>query len=456
MGLIEAIGGAIKGVAADQWKEYFYCDSLPENVLVTRGRKRTQGAFGTKNEGHDNIISNGSVIAVNEGQCMIIVEDGQVVEFSAKAGQFLYDTSTEPSLLTTKDLGDNIKKTFATVGRRFSFGGQTGKDQRVYYFNTKEIMNNKYGTPNKIPFRAVDKEIGLSLNTMISCNGMYSYQIFDPILFYTNVCSNVSDDYTRDKLDQMLKAEIITALTPALGQISALGIRYDEVNIHQDELLDAMNKELDEKWGQIRGMRIVSFNISPLNIPPEDLKMIQDLQRTKSLTDAGMAAATLVSAQADAMRAAASNEQAGPMMAFAGMNMANMAGGMDANSLFAMHQQNQQAQQAAQPAPTPAAPAPAAAPAADSWTCSCGATNTGNFCMQCGSKKPAPAPTAEGWSCSCGTVNQGNFCMNCGSKRPAGAPLYRCDKCGWTPEDPKNPPKFCPECGDIFDDKDIQ
>ena len=448
MGLIEAIGGAIKGVAADQWKEYFYCDSLPENVLVTRGRKRTQGAFGTKNEGHDNIISNGSVIAVNEGQCMIIVEDGQVVEFSAKAGQFLYDTSTEPSLLTTKDLGDNIKKTFATVGRRFSFGGQTGKDQRVYYFNTKEIMNNKYGTPNK--------EIGLSLNTMISCNGMYSYQIFDPILFYTNVCSNVSDDYTRDKLDQMLKAEIITALTPALGQISALGIRYDEVNIHQDELLDAMNKELDEKWGQIRGMRIVSFNISPLNIPPEDLKMIQDLQRTKSLTDAGMAAATLVSAQADAMRAAASNEQAGPMMAFAGMNMANMAGGMDASSLFAMHQQNQQAQQAAQPAPTPAAPAPAAAPAADSWTCSCGATNTGNFCMQCGGKKPAPAPAAEGWTCSCGSVNQGNFCMNCGTKRPAGAPLYRCDKCGWTPEDPQNPPKFCPECGDIFDDKDVQ
>ncbi len=451
MGLIEAIGGAFNGVMADQWKEYFYCDSLPENVLVTKGRKRVQGKFGTKNDANDNIISNGSVIAVNEGQCMIIVEDGQVVEFSAKAGQFLYDTSTEPSLLANGEFLENLKQSFATFGRRITFGGQTGKDQRVYFFNTKEIMNNKYGTAQKIPFRAVDKEIGLSLNTMISCNGMYSYQIFDPILFYTNVCANVTDDYTRDKLDPMLKAEVITALVPALGQISSLGIRYDEVNIHQDELLDAMNKELDEKWGKTRGMRIVSFNISPLNIPEKDLQMIQDLQRTKSLTDAGMAAATLVSAQADAMRAAASNEQAGPMMAFAGMNMANMAGGMDANSLFAMAQQNKQAAPAAAPA-TPAAPA---APAADSWTCSCGSTNTGNFCVNCGGKKPAPA-TAEGWTCSCGSVNQGNFCMNCGSKRPAGAPLYRCDKCGWQPEDPKNPPKFCPECGDIFDDKDIQ
>lgn len=459
MGLIEAIGGTIKGVAADQWKEYFYCDALPDDVLVTKGRKRTQGAFGTKNNSNDNLITNGSVIAVNEGQCMIIVDQGQVVEFSAKAGEFLYDTSTEPSLLYG-DLGENIKNTFSQIGRRFTFGGQTGKDQRIYFFNTKEIKNNKYGTAQKIPFRAVDKEIGLNLTTQISCNGMYSYQIFDPILFYTNVCANVADEYNRSELDPMLKAEVITALTPALGQISSLGIRYDEVNIHQDELLKAMNDELNEKWGQIRGMRIVSFNISPLNIPEKDLQMIQDLQRTKSLTDAGMAAATLVSAQADAMRAAAANEQAGPMMAFAGMNMASMTGGMDANSLFALHQQNQQAQQAAQmqqqAQPTPAPAAPMATPAADSWTCSCGATNTGNFCMQCGGKKPAPAPATEGWSCSCGTVNQGNFCMNCGTKRPADAPLYRCDKCGWQPADPKNPPKFCPECGDIFDENDAQ
>ncbi len=458
MGLIEAVGGAIKGVAADQWKEYFYCDALPDDVLVAKGHKRTQGAFGTKNKSNDNLITNGSVVAINEGQCMIIVDQGQVVEFSAQAGEFLYDTSTEPSLLSG-DLGANIGKTFQQIGRRFTFGGDTGKDQRVYFFNTKEIKGNKYGTAQKIPFRAVDPSIGLNLTTQISCNGMYSYQIFDPILFYTHVCGNVTEEYNRSELDAMLKAEVITALTPALGKVSDLGIRYDQVNTHVDDLINIMNAELDEKWGQLRGMRIVSFNISPLNIPPEDLKIIQELQRTSALTNPNMAAATLVSAQADAMRSAAENTSAGPMMAFAGMNMANMAGGMDANALFAMGQQNQQTAPTAQPAtsvqPTAPVSAPTAAPAGDSWTCSCGATNTGNFCVECGSKKPAPA-TAEGWTCSCGSVNQGNFCMNCGTKRPAGAPLYRCDKCGWTPADPKNPPKFCPECGDIFDDKDVQ
>ncbi len=457
MGLLKAIGGAIKGVAADQWKEYFYCeaDLLTDDILVVKGQKRTNSRFGTKNNGHDNLISNGSVIAVNEGQCMIIVDQGQVVEFCAEAGEFLFDSSSEPSLLCG-DLGENIVNTFKQIGRRFTFGGDAAKDQRVYFFNTKEIKNNKYGTAQAIPFRVVDKEIGLSLNTQVRCNGMYSYQIFDPILFYTNVCGNISSEYRKDDLDSMLKAEVITALTPALSTTSEMGIRYDQINQHQPELLKAMNEQLDEKWGQLRGIRIVSFNISPLTIPEEDLKTIQDLQRANALTDPGRAAATLVSAQAEAMKAAASNTATGPMMAFAGMNMANMAGGMDAGSLFAMSQQQKMAAQPVQPTPpTPASPSPAA-PSADSWTCSCGAVNTGNFCVECGNKKITPAPATEGWTCSCGTVNQGNFCMNCGSKRPAGAPLYRCDKCGWQPADPKNPPKFCPECGDAFDENDIQ
>ena len=160
-----------------------------------------------------------------------------------------------------------------------------------------------------------------------------------------------------------------------------------------------------------------------------------------------MAAARMTTATANAMEAAASNEQAGPMMAFAGMNMAQMTGGTNTSNLFAMAQQQNAAQAAAQPQPA-AAPAPA-----NSWTCKCGTVNTANFCQNCGEKKPAAA--ADGWTCSCGTVNKGNFCQNCGTKRPAGAPLYKCDKCGWEPEDPTNPPKFCPECGDVFDDSDI-
>ncbi len=451
MGLIKAISGAIRGVAADQWKEYFHCDALESDVLVVKGRRRASGKFGSSNKGNDNIISNGSVIAVNEGQCMIIVDQGKVVEYCAEAGEFLYDTSSEPSLLSA-NLGENIGKTFASIGKRFTFGGDTGKEQRVYFFNTKEIMGNRYGTANPVPFRVVDANIGLDADISVRCNGEYSYQIFDPILFYTHVCGNVSEEFTRDKIESQLKSELMTALQPAFAQISAMGIRYSAVPAHTMEVADALNKVLSEKWSELRGIRIVSFGVNTIKASEEDEQMIKDLQKTAVLRNPNMAAATLVGAQAEAMKSAAANTSTGPMMAFAGMNMANQAGGMDAGSLFAMGQQ----QGGTPPVnPSPAAPGqPAAAEtAAASWTCSCGARNTGKFCVECGSPKPAPQ---AGWTCSCGAVNQGKFCQECGTKKPADAPLYRCDKCGWQPEDPHHPPKFCPECGDIFDENDIQ
>lgn len=447
MGLIKAIGGAIRGTMADQWKEYFYCDSLDANVLVTRGFKRTKGKFGTKNNGNDNIISNGSVIAVNEGQCMIIVDQGKVVEFCGEAGQFLYDTSTEPSLFCGP-LGKSILNTFSEIGSRITFGGDAGKDQRIYFFNTKELMGNKYGTPNPIPFRVVDQNIGLDVDITVRCNGEYSYRIVDPILFYTNVCGNIVEEYKRDEIDGQLKSELMTALQPAFAEISAMGIRYSAVPAHTTEMADALNKILSEKWAKLRGIEIVSFGVNSITAPKEDEDMIKNLQRTAVMRNPGMAAATLTEAQAEAMKSAAANTSTGPMMAFAGMNMANQAGGINAGSLFQMQAEQTQAT----PAATPAASSSSAA-SAGSWTCSCGTVNTSKFCSQCGAPKPAPA---VGWTCSCGAVNTGKFCSECGAKKPAGAPLYKCDKCGWEPEDPHHPPKFCPECGDPFDDNDIR
>lgn len=441
MGLIKAVTGAISSVVADQWKEYFYCDSLDEEILVSKGQKKTSGRA-SNNNGEENIISNGSVIAVNEGQCMIIVDQGKVVEFCAEPGAFTYDTSTEPSLLYGS-LGENIKKTFSAIGRRFTFAGDTGKDQRVYYFNTKEIMGNKYGTANPVPFRVVDQNIGLDIDISIRCNGEYSYKIADPLLFYTNVCANVRDTFERSEIDSQLKTELMTALQPAFAKISAMGIRYSAVPAHTMELAEALNEVLSEKWSKLRGIEIVSFGINAMKASEEDEAMIKELQKNAVLRNPNMAAATLAGAQAEAMKAAASNTSTGPMMAFAGMNMATQAGGMNAQQLFQMGA----AQQAA-PAQA-AAPAPAAA----GWTCSCGKTgNTGKFCSECGS----PQPVADGWSCACGAVNKGKFCSECGAKKPAGAPLYKCDKCGWEPEDPQNPPKFCPECGDPFDESDMQ
>ena len=436
MGLIKAGAGALGGTLADQWKEFFYCEALPNDVMMRKGEKRTSGRS-SNTKGNDNIISNGSGIAVADGQCMILVEQGKIVEVCAEPGEFTYDASTEPSIFSGK-LGDSIKETFKTIGKRFTFGGDTAKDQRVYYFNTKELIDNKFGTPNPIPFRVVDSKIGLDIDVSVRCSGVYSYKIADPLLFYTNVCGNVEQEYSRDELDGQLKTEFISALQPAFGKLSDMELRPNQIVSHNTDLENAMNTALSAKWGELRGLKVVSIALGSVTLPDDDAEMIKQAQRTAIMKDPTMAAATLVGAQADAMKAAVSNE-AGAMTGFMGMGMAmNAGGGMNAQNLFAMGQQ----QQAAQPTPT-----------ADSWKCSCGATVTGKFCPECGSPKPA---ADNGWTCACGTVNKGKFCSNCGAKKPEGAPLYRCDKCGWEPEDPHHPPKFCPECGDPFDSNDIK
>ena len=425
MGLIKAALGSVGGVLADQWREYFYCDSMDANVLVSKGSKRTSGRS-SNTKASDNIISNGAVIAVNEGQCMMIVEQGQIVEFAAEAGEFTWDSSTEPTVFYG-GLGQGLKGSWETLKRRFTFGADTGKDQRVYFFNTKEIIGNKYGTPTPVPFRVVDRNIGLDMDISIRCNGEYSYRISDPMLFYKNVCGNVSADYTRDQLDSQLKSEFLTALQPGFARISEQGIRYSALPGHAAELANAMNDALSAKWSALRGISIVSVGVNAVNADPQDEATIKTLQRTAVYRNANMAGAAMVDAQAEAMKAAASNEN-GAMMGFMGVNMAQQVGGLNANALFHMGSQ------------TPVAAS------ADEWKCACGAVNTGKFCTECG----APA----GWTCTCGSVNRGKFCPNCGAKKPENAPLYRCDKCGWEPEDPQDPPKFCPECGDRFDEKD--
>ena len=441
MGLIKAGIGALGGTLADQWKEFFYCDALDETVMVVKGQKRI-GNRSSNTKGNDNIISNGSGIAVADGQCMIIVDQGKIVEVCAEPGEFTYDTSSEPSLFAGS-LGQSIKDTFKTLGRRFTYGGDTGKDQRVYYFNIKELIDNKFGTPTPIPFRVVDSKIGLDVDVSVRCSGVYSYKITNPLLFYTNVCGNVEQSYLRSKLDTQLKTEFVSALAPAFGKLSDMEIRPNQLANHNKDIEDAMNAELSQKWSEIRGLEVVSVALNPVTLPEEDAEMIKQAQRVAMRKDPTMAAATLVGAQADAMKTAAGNE-AGAMTGFLGMGMAMNAGGaMNTQNLFAMGQQ-QQAQQAA-------------APAQNGWKCpACGATATGKFCPECGAKKPEPA-SAEGWTCgACGAVNKGKFCSECGAKKPENAPLYRCDKCGWEPEDPAHPPKFCPECGDIFDDNDKQ
>ena len=434
MGLIKAGVGALGGTLADQWKEFFYCDAIDKDTLVVKGAKRT-GSRSSNTKGSDNIISNGSGIAVADGQCMIIVEQGKVVEVCAEPGQFTYDRSTEPSIFAGS-LGESIKETFKTIGRRFTFGGDTGKDQRVYYFNIKEIVDNKFGTATPIPFRVVDSRIGLDLDTGIRCNGVYSYKISNPLLFYSNVCGNVEQDYERGEIDSQLKTEFVSALQPAFAKLSDMEMRPNQIPAHTMELCDLMNETLTRKWSEARGISVVSIAMNPVSIPDEDAESIKELQRAAALSNPGLAAGALTGAQAEALRTAAGNTS-GAMAGFMGMGMAANAGGMNAQALYGMAAE----QRAAAPQSS----------GASAWTCSCGATATGKFCPECG--RPRPAGT-DGWTCSCGTLNKGRFCSECGKPKPAGVPKYKCDKCGWEPEDPAHPPKFCPECGDPFNDND--
>ncbi len=455
MGLIKAAKDAITTVLADQWREYFYCDSLSNDVLMVKGQKRVTEGRNSNTKGSDNIITNGSVVAVNEGQCMMIVDQGGIVDVCAEAGEFVYDHSSEPSLFYG-DLGGSISNSFSTLGRRFTFGGNTAKDQRVYFFNTKEILNNLFGTPAPIPFRVLDRNTGFDFDTAVKVNGQYTFKIVDPILFYTNVCANVPDSYKKADLLVTMKSELLTSLQPALAKVSAQGVRPYELPGFSEQICILLAEALTEKWTELRGIQMVSMSINSSDIPADDKARFQKWQDTAMLRSADMQEARKTEAFASMIEktnlAGGNNGGEGGTAVNGAMNMmamgmmsGMMGGGM--NNMMGGQQNPQMQQMQNSQMRNPAA---GAAPVLG-WTCSCGKTdNRGKFCAECGAARPVSA----GWTCSCGHVNQGKFCQECGKRKPEGAPLYKCDKCGWEPEDPAHPPKFCPECGDIFDEND--
>lgn len=388
MGFISAVISATGGTLSDQWKEYFYCDSLPANIICQKASKKTKG-FG--NHGNDNIITEGSVIAVADGQCAVVVEQGQVIDICAEPGEYRFDSSTQPSIFTGS-LGEGIKSTFAEVGKRITFGGIAATDQRIYYFNTKELIGMKYGTASPVPFRVIDPRAGIDMDIGVKAFGEYSIRVTNPVLFYTNVCANQADRYEVSKIESQLRSELLTALQPAFAAISEAGVRYSAVPGHTQEMADLLNQQLSAKWKDLRGIEIVSFGMNSIKANAEDEKLIRDMQRDAAYANPGLGAAALTSAQAQAMRDAANNK-AGSFTGFMGINAAMGAGGVNANALYQQ-----------------------AAASSAGWTCpKCGAVNQGNFCAVCGTQNPANAF----WKCpTCGNISKGNFCPFCGAKKP--------------------------------------
>ena len=416
MGLIKAAIKSVGGVFADQWKEYFTCDALSSDELVKKGEKHnSKRSVNTK--GSDNVISNGSGIVVADGQCMMIVDSGKIVEFSAEPGEYTYDSSSEPSIFYG-GFGKGLLDSFKAMGRRIGYGADEARDQRVYYFNTKEILDNKFGTPNPVPFRLVDKRIDLDIDVSVRCAGVYSYRISDPMKFYKSIAGNLSGTFYRSSLDSQLKSEFISSLQPAFGRLSQMGMRPNEIVTHTTELEEALNNVLSDKWGENRGLEVATVAIATLTIPEEDQELIKNAQMSVVYSDASRAAGLFVSSQAEAMKKAAENKNG----AYAGFMGMNMAGGADTSSLFKMAQEKKDKEESG-----------------DFWTCSCGAKNKGKFCTECGAQRR----TLSSWVCSCGAVNTGKFCSECGKKRPE---AKKCPSCGWSAKEGENP-KFCPECG---------
>lgn len=412
MGLIRGFLGGMSNAFKDQWKEFFYCDEMPENAIMVRGKVQNS----KNNKGGDNVITNGSKIVVGDGQCAIIVEDGRIVEIAAEPGGYTFDTTQSPTVFEG-GFFKGLAATFKKGMENFSYGGSQNNFQRVYYFNTRVVLGNKFGTPTPIPYRVVDRNIGLDIDTAVRCNGQFSYQLTDPLSFVQNVSGPIKDSFDSTALLGQIKSKFLMALNPAFAKLSEQGIRYSALPGHVDELAQAINEKC---MNDSLGIRIVEVLINSVTIPDEDADMIKQAQRAAINRDPSMAAATLVGAQANAMQSAASNPN-GAMMGFMGMNMAQQAGGMNAQNLFGMAQQQQMQQQQAA-----------------GWTCECGATNTGKFCQNCGKPQPAPAGS---WTCACGATNTGKFCQNCGKPQPAPAGNWTCS-CGTT-----NTGKFCQNCG---------
>lgn len=477
MGLIKMFTGAISTNLRDQVKEYFRCDGMSQDHLCISATKVMRGSV--VNNGSDAVISNGSLFDVAIGQAAVLVENGRVHDFvyadkEDLAGQYKYDSAVEPSLLGggLKDIWPSIKN----MGSRFTAGGQSTNTMRLVYINCKPLLDNPVGF-GKIPFR--DGEMNLSLNAQ--AHGTYEFQIQNPVAFYENVMMDPSKTITRTSPDgakfiSQMKKEMTPKFTIALTKISAQKIPYDQLGAYPDLLADEMNEQLKESWLVKRGIALTNLSLE-LNVDDESKERIAKFQEAATAQNQGLLY-SMDRMSINAAREAAAGNAGGAAIGFMGMNMAgggmgapmqdpmayqqqqymmNQQGGMQGGGMYQQPttplQPMSQQMQPQQPAPQAVAPAPTSAPVADTWKCSCGADNTAKFCSECGSPKPA---AVDGWTCSCGAVNKGKFCAECGGKKPASEPLYKCDKCGWEPADPKNPPKFCPECGDPFDESDAK
>lgn len=423
MGIIRALKETVGGSFADQWLEVIEPEDMGDQTVMTRGICTGKGA---NKKGSRNVISNGSVIHVYEGQFMLLMDGGKIVDYSAEPGYFTVDNSSMPSMF-----GGNLDEVIRNSFDRFRFGGTTPTAQKVYYLNLQEIKGIKFGTRN--PINYFDNFYNAEL--FLRAHGTYSIKIIDPIRFYVEAIPKNREQVEIKDINEQYLYEFLDALQSSINQMSADGVRISYVSSKSRELSKYMADTLDEDWRQNRGIEIQSVGIASVSYDEESQKLINMRNQGAMLGDPMVREGYVQGAFARGMEAAGKNP-GGSTVGFMGMNMASQMGGTMASSMSAANVQQMQMNQAARQAEEEKkAKEKEATREKDSWICSCGHENTGKFCSECGQ----PRPVKETWVCSCGHENTGKFCSECGAPRPAGEWVCSCGH--------KNTGKFCSECG---------
>lgn len=434
MGIIRAAFEAVRGGLADQWLEVFEAGDMGDTTVMTTGVKVRTDKRNRNIKGTEDIVTDGSIIHVYPNQFMILTDGGKVVDYSAEPGYYKVDNKTSPSLFNGQ-FGEALKDTFG----RIKYGGTTPYSQKVIFINLQEIKNIAFGTVN--PVNYFDATYNAEL--FLRAHGYYSIRIVDPMKFYAEAIPKNRSRVDITDINKLYLSEFLTALQTAINKMSADGIKISNVTSKTMELAQYLSDVLDDTWTAKRGMIIESVGINSISYDEESRKLINMRNQGAMLSDPTIREGYVQGSIADGLKAAGSNPS-GAMAGFMGIGMGMQSAGafMGAASQtnqFQMQQQMQQPQQAQNAG-------------AASWLCSCGASNTGRFCMNCGKPKAADGQ----WKCSCGAISEGKFCPQCGNRKPETvAKTYKCNKCGWQPSDPSNPPKFCPECGDPFNEQDL-
>ena len=373
MGLIKAITSSVSQTLGDQFKEFVTCPSIDSNVLIQRGI--VNHGKGNKNPSA-GVISNGSAIVVPEGMAMMVIDNGEIKEFTATPGTFTYDTSSEPSIFTGK-LGEGIKNTFKTIGKRFTYGGMPARDQRVYYVNLLVITGNKFGSPQ--PKKITDEKYGMLEVTFF---GEYAFQVKDPMrLVNTVIGANAKDTVTYEEVvGGQLKSKFIEKLTVAISSVMRnKKVSFGDMGLYGSDISSEMNTVLNDSFNELYGLEITDVAIADINLTDASMQRVNKIDDASIFSDKNLQSGLMASATADAMKAAAGNDN-GAMAGFMGMNM---AGNVGANVMGAVNTSNGANNTQSSNSNTVSSTdnqKPKFCP-------NCGAaTNGGNFCTQCGTK----------------------------------------------------------------------